>query len=73
MKTLKFKRLKEVIGGDVAGFEEITKYVCGNWTIVSIGSGWVVSYNNKQIQITKTLKEAKASVCGVVAFNENMF
>ena len=50
----------------------VINYTCGNWSIVNVGSCWVVSHNHNQITTTKTLKEAKANVLGCIAFNEEM-
>tara|TARA_R110000744_G_scaffold138943_1_gene249891 strand:- start:139 stop:348 length:210 start_codon:yes stop_codon:yes gene_type:complete len=54
------------------GFGWLINYTCGNWSITNVGDGWMVLYNKKHIVTTKTLKEAKTNVCGMVAFNEDM-
>jgi len=66
MKKLKFKKEKAYD----KGYGWLINYTCGNWSITNIDTCWVVCYNCKQITTTKTLKEAKANVCGMVAFNE---
>jgi len=65
---MKFTKQKEYD----KGYGWVNTYVCGNWSIVNIESGWMVSYKGKQVTITDTLKEGKANVCGMVAFNEEL-
>lgn len=50
----------------------LINYTCGNWSITDSGDGWMVLYNKRHIVTTKTLREAKTNVCGMVAFNEDM-
>tara|TARA_R110000764_G_scaffold28090_1_gene66110 strand:- start:42 stop:251 length:210 start_codon:yes stop_codon:yes gene_type:complete len=54
------------------GYGWLHNYICGNWSIINIGTCWVVCYNKKQITTTKTLKEGKANICGMVAFNNSL-
>ena len=68
MKTLKFTKEKSYD----KGYGYLINYTCGGWSIVNTGDSWMVCYNKKEITTTRTLKEAKANVCGMVAFNEDL-
>tara|TARA_B110000908_G_C9820057_1_gene256745 strand:- start:268 stop:477 length:210 start_codon:yes stop_codon:yes gene_type:complete len=68
MTALKFTKEKAYD----KGYGWLINYTCGDWSITNADSGWIVCYKKKHITTTKTLKEGKASVCGMVAFNEDL-
>ena len=68
MKTLKFTKEKTYD----RGYGWLINYTCGNWSIINVESSWMITYKKKNITTTTTLREAKASVCGMVAFNEEL-
>ena len=68
MKTLKFIKEKSYD----KGYGYLINYTCGGWSITNVETCWIVCYNKKKITTTRTLKEAKANVCGMVAFNEDL-
>tara|TARA_R110000868_G_scaffold227012_2_gene479952 strand:- start:271 stop:480 length:210 start_codon:yes stop_codon:yes gene_type:complete len=68
MKTLKFTKEKAYDNG----YGWLINYTCGGWSIINVESEWMITYNKKVITTVRTLKDAKASVCGMVAFNEEL-